>query len=457
MMKKEKYIRIIATCVCAGAIILFILTTFYRVHTGERLIGSAMELRINASEIGTGWEEKGFVYMSDPARGLEEAYEELSEKLREYGVKDGYVSVLQKRDKHLKSLVEVDIFMFNSTSGAQRFYNYTVNKEQRTSISGIREEAAVTLTETATIHLARLSNVVIEAIAWNGGGGKIVERIAGKVECRDKEMAYLEEERPKTHEPKISWTLKNSTRFGNNNAYVAGSLAPLGCTWINSREGYECTYAIVVAGETRDSKGDPIKACSAQRLEIKEQNNTGNQTMLISYDPPYLGAWPGAWHHKGYLWNYYDVYYSFYYEIASNVTRGVSNYSSFALSADELIYSFSSGYDAREDHRDPCSVVREWRYSSASDVAHFFIWFHRIKPNQTISFVVTDYLYGPPDLFKLGKPCYELPLVWEIEVSAPNDPSKLSPLEMEKYGIKKFSSEYGWGYTANLLHKLKNG
>jgi len=210
--------------------------------------------------------------------------------------------------KHLKSFVEVDIFVFNSTSGAQRFYNYTVNKEQ--SISGIREKAAVTLTETATIHLARLSNVVIEAIAWNGGGGKIVERIAGKVECRDKEMAYLEEERPKPHEPKISWALKNSTRFGNNNAYVAGSLALLGCTWINSREGYECTYAIVVAGETRDSKGDPIKACSAQRLEIKEQNNTGNQTMLISYDPPYLGAWPGAWHHKGYLWNYYDDYYS---------------------------------------------------------------------------------------------------------------------------------------------------
>ena len=46
----------------------------------------------------------------------------------------------------------------------------------------------------------------------------------------------------------------------------------------------------MVAGETRDSKGDPIKACSAQRLEIKEQNNTGNQTMLISYDPPYLGG-----------------------------------------------------------------------------------------------------------------------------------------------------------------------
>ena len=84
------------------------------------------------------------------------------------------------------------------------------------------------------------------------------------------------------------------------------------------------------------------------------------------------------------------------------------------------------------------------------------IRFHRIKPNQAISFVVTDYLYGPPDLFKLGKPCYELPLVWEIEVSAPNDPSRLSPLEMEKYSIKKFSSEYGWGYTANLPHKLKN-
>ena len=91
--------------------------SFYQVHTGERLIGSAMELRINASEIGTGWEEKRFVYMSDPARGLEEAYEELSEKLREYGVKDGYVSVLQKRDKHLKSFAEVDIFVFNSTSG----------------------------------------------------------------------------------------------------------------------------------------------------------------------------------------------------------------------------------------------------------------------------------------------------------------------------------------------------
>jgi len=112
-----------------------------------------------------------------------------------------------------------------------------------------------------------------------------VEWIAGKVECRDKEMAYLEEERPKPNEPKISWALKNSTRFGNNNAYVAGSLALLGCTWINSREGYECTYAIVVAGETRDSKGDPIKACSAQRLVIKEQNNTGNQTMWITYDP----------------------------------------------------------------------------------------------------------------------------------------------------------------------------
>ena len=70
MMKKEKYIRIIATCVCAGAIILFILTTFYRVHTGERLIGSAKELRINASEIGTGWEEKRFVYMGDPASNI---------------------------------------------------------------------------------------------------------------------------------------------------------------------------------------------------------------------------------------------------------------------------------------------------------------------------------------------------------------------------------------------------
>ena len=175
---------------------------------------------------------------------------------------------------------------------------------------------------------------------------------------------------------------------------------------------------------------------------------------MISYDPQYLGAWPGAWHHKGYLWNYYDYSYSHYYEIASNAISEISNYSSFELSADVLISSFSSGCDEREHHSNLYSVVREWRYSSTSDVAHFFIWFHRIKPNQTISFVVTDYLYGPPDLFKLGKPSYELPLVWEIEVSAPDDPSKLSPMEMEKYGIKKFSSRY---YTANLLHKLKNG
>ncbi|MCW7070357.1 MAG: hypothetical protein OCU17_07175 [Methanophagales archaeon] len=41
---------------CTGAIILFFLTAPYQVHVEEKMIGNAMELRMNASEIDAGRE-----------------------------------------------------------------------------------------------------------------------------------------------------------------------------------------------------------------------------------------------------------------------------------------------------------------------------------------------------------------------------------------------------------------
>lgn len=473
-MERKHISLIVAGCAVMAFLILAIA---YTVQTEERMIDSAMELRINASEIGMGWEEAGFGYMSDPVQVFEEACEkletmkeklkrnitdeeafeenlekdkagflELSEKLSEYNVKDGYVLVLQKKDKYPESLVEVDVFVFNDTDGAQRLYNYTVNKEHRTGISDIGDEVAVTLT--ADIHLVRLSNAFIEVIAWDrtGAGRRIAERIADKVKSRDREMASLEEEKTEPTEPKRSWVQKNSTRFGNSYAYVAGSLGFFGCTWLKSRKAYHCAYGIVVIGETRDKEEKSMKACSAQCLEMEERERKENQTLWISGDPLRIGAWP----HEGYPWHYPDNYY----EIFSEAISEISNYSRFALSPEELSASFSGGWDESKNY--PEGVVREWKYGKASDVAHFFFWGFDIDQNQTISFAVTDYLYGPPDLLRLGKPSYKLPLVWEIEVSTPGDPSKLSLMEMEKYGIKKFSSEYGPIYTANLPHKLKN-
>ncbi len=196
--------------VCAVMIFL-ILTVVYLVHTEERIIGSAKQLKINASEIGMGGEGE-FGYISDPVKTFEETCEyletmkgklkknttdeevfqenlekdkarflELSDRLREYGVKDGYVLQLNKKvDGFTEGYAEVDVYVFNNIDGADEFFEYMKNKLNGSSISGIGDEAA--LSSTGYSYLVRISNAFVQIVVYDEEdvGRIIAEKIVEK-------------------------------------------------------------------------------------------------------------------------------------------------------------------------------------------------------------------------------------------------------------------------------------
>ena len=213
---KKRYSLLIMGCISIA--IISIIASFYMPYNGEETsatIESAKQLKISASEIGTGWEGE-FGYISDPVKTFEEACEyfetmkgelkknitdeevfqenlekdkarflELCDKLREYDVKDGYVLQLNKKvDGFTEGCAEVDVYVFNNIDGADEFFDYTKNKLNGSSISGLGDEAAISKTETTHIWLVRTSNACIKVIVWDGKetGRLIAERIMDKAE-----------------------------------------------------------------------------------------------------------------------------------------------------------------------------------------------------------------------------------------------------------------------------------
>ncbi|MCK4649293.1 hypothetical protein KAT51_07200 [bacterium] len=209
---KTKYSLLIMGCVSIA--IISIAASFYMPYYGEETsvtINSAKQLKIEASEIGTGWEGV-FEYISDPVKTFEETCEylesmkeqmkknkmdeeifeenlkkekvhflELSDKLRECGVKDGYVLQLNKKiDGFTKGYAEVDVFVFNNIDGADEFFEYMKNRKNGSSISGIGDEAA--LSSTGYSYIVRTSNAFIEVVVFDEKetGRIIAEKVVEK-------------------------------------------------------------------------------------------------------------------------------------------------------------------------------------------------------------------------------------------------------------------------------------
>ena len=152
--------------------------------SGENEISSAKHLKINGNEIGMLWKEEGFSYESDPISHLKrvkadkELFLEMASKLREYGVKDVYVLQLNKKvGKVTEGYAEIDVYVFNNIDGAEKFFNYMKNKMNGSSISGIRDEAAISSTEYS--YLVRTSNAFIQVVVFDGKDVKGI--IAGKI------------------------------------------------------------------------------------------------------------------------------------------------------------------------------------------------------------------------------------------------------------------------------------
>ena len=207
---------ILLVLVIGGVIAVFFgILTMSSNEGGSVTINSATQLKISASEIGTGWEGE-FGYISDPVKTFEEACEyletmkgelkknitdeevfqenlekdkarflELRDKLREYDVKDGYVLQLNKKvDGFTEGCAEVDVYVFNNIDGAEEFFEYMKNNKNGSSISGLGDEAAISKTETTHIWLVRTSNACIKVIVWDGKetGRLIAEKILEEAE-----------------------------------------------------------------------------------------------------------------------------------------------------------------------------------------------------------------------------------------------------------------------------------
>ena len=184
---KKRYSLPIIGCI----IMVFILAAFFMSYNGQKAsaaIDSAKELRINASEIGRGWEEVSFGYMSDPVNAIEELYRkvgendllELSMELRKDSVKDGYVLLIDKKiSEAARDIIEVDVLVFNNIDGAKRFFEYMKNKKNGSSISGIGDEAAIS--STGHSYIVRSSNAFIEVVFDEKETGRIIaEKIVEK-------------------------------------------------------------------------------------------------------------------------------------------------------------------------------------------------------------------------------------------------------------------------------------
>lgn len=135
--------------------------------------------------------------MSDPAAEIEEFYRKVGEsdlfgssELRMSGVKDGYFLFLKKESP--KAIVEVDVFVFNSTKGARKFFDFMKNetagefshfmKNKNASVSGIGDDAAFYSSGSTHIWVVRASNAFIRVITWDGKdtGREVTELIVEK-------------------------------------------------------------------------------------------------------------------------------------------------------------------------------------------------------------------------------------------------------------------------------------
>jgi len=163
-----RYILLVS--VIGGAIAVFFgILTMSSNEGGSATIDSAKQLKINASEIGMGWEEIKSSYISDPVdfykRGGNRTNQsfvfELGSKLEECGVKDGLGLQLYAKPSEPMLLCGyvVNFYVFNDTTGAKEFFDYVKKAMNGSSVSGLGDEAAYS--EQMSGWLVRTSNSVL--------------------------------------------------------------------------------------------------------------------------------------------------------------------------------------------------------------------------------------------------------------------------------------------------------
>ncbi|WP_440955842.1 hypothetical protein ACSAZK_02430 [Methanosarcina sp. Mfa9] len=185
----KKYRLLIIGCLIIVSILVLALNAPYN---GERssTISSAKQLKINASEIGPGWKDENYQYISDPVEFLEDFVTQIDEigfnpeevkkdkerllematKLNESKVKDSSILQLRKLDNEITtSFIELDTFVFNDLNGAKKYFDYRNNKNNGTRISGIGDEAAVVSEKYGSRHIyfVRISNAFMEIIVYD--------------------------------------------------------------------------------------------------------------------------------------------------------------------------------------------------------------------------------------------------------------------------------------------------
>jgi len=186
--RKMKKKGIALLLVIGGVIaVFFCMLTLYN-EGGTKMISSAKELKINASEIGMGVEEIKSSYVSDPAdffkRGGKRTNQsfifELGAKLEECGAIDLIRLQLYAKPKEPMLLAgyAADFYVFNDTTGAKKFFDYMKKAINGTSVSGLGDEAAYS--EQTSGWLVRTSNAVLLVGFVEVGGefdGKNASRI----------------------------------------------------------------------------------------------------------------------------------------------------------------------------------------------------------------------------------------------------------------------------------------
>ncbi|AAM03919.1 hypothetical protein [Methanosarcina acetivorans] len=185
----KKYRLLIIGCLIIVSIFTLVSNTHYY---GEKpsTISSAKQLKIGANEIGPGWKEESYQYMSDPVEFLEdfvnqfdetafnpeeakkdkERLLEMSTKLNESNVKDGSILQLRNLDHEITTgFIELDIFVFNDRKGAKKYFDHRIDKNSGTKITGFGDEAAVVSEEHSSryIYLVQISNAFIEIVVYD--------------------------------------------------------------------------------------------------------------------------------------------------------------------------------------------------------------------------------------------------------------------------------------------------
>ena len=138
--RKMKKKGIALLLVIGGVIaVFFCMLTLYN-EGGTKMISSAKELKINASEIGMGVEEIKSSYVSDPAdffkRGGKRTNQsfifELGAKLEECGAIDLIRLQLYAKPKEPMLLAgyAADFYVFNDTTGAKKFFDYIKKSDE---------------------------------------------------------------------------------------------------------------------------------------------------------------------------------------------------------------------------------------------------------------------------------------------------------------------------------------